>query len=77
MDPLLRADDLILFSAGAIMDTELRSQNWPTAVLVDARFGVEEWNLGPKDQRRVSKDGPADKHFEFTYSNPPSTGNLH
>jgi hypothetical protein len=75
MDPLLRTDDLILFSAGPVMDAELRRQNWPTAVLVDAGFGVEEWNLGPKDQRRVSEEASGDKHFEFAYS--PSVENVH
>jgi hypothetical protein len=74
MDPLLRADDLILFSAGPAMDAELRRQNWPSAVLVDRTFGVEEWNLGPKDQRRVPQDSAADKRFEFAYSNRASVG---
>jgi hypothetical protein len=68
MDPLLRADDLILFSGGPELDAELRRQNWPTAVLVERGFGVEEWNLGPEDQRQVSKDLPGIKRFVFAYS---------
>lgn len=67
-DPLLRTDDLILFSAGDALDAELIRQNWPTAVLVDRRLGVQEWNLGPKDQRKVSKDVPGVKRFVFSYS---------
>jgi hypothetical protein len=67
-DPLLRADDLILFSAGDVLDAELVRQNWPTAVLVGRGVGVEEWNLGPKDQRQESKDLPGIKRFVFSYS---------
>ncbi|MGA2191431.1 MAG: hypothetical protein ABSH33_23185 [Steroidobacteraceae bacterium] len=65
MDPLLRAQDLVLFSRGPELDAELRRQNWPTAVLAERGFGVEEWNLGPKDQRRAS-DGI--KQFVFAYT---------
>jgi hypothetical protein len=67
-DPLLRADDLFLFSAGPARDAELRRQNWPTAVLVGEAPGVEEWNLGPADQRQSSKDPPSIKRFSFSYS---------
>jgi len=67
-DPLLRADDLVLFSGGPALDAALRRQNWPAAVLVERRSGVEEWNLGPKDQRQVSKDLPGIKRFVFAYS---------
>ncbi len=67
-DPLLRDNDLILFSGGDVLDAELRRQNWPTAVLVGRRLGVEEWNLGPRDQRQVSKDLPGIKRFVFSYS---------
>jgi hypothetical protein len=68
MDPLLRAEDLILFSRGPELDAELRRQNWPTAVLVGGESGVEEWNLGPKDQRQLSKDLPGIRRFVFAYS---------
>jgi hypothetical protein len=67
-DPLLRANDLILFSAGPALDAELRRQNWPTAVLVEQGPGVQEWNLGPKDQRKMSNDLPGIKQFIFSYS---------
>ena len=75
-DPLLRADDLILFSRGPVLDAELRRQNWPTAVLVERGFGVEEWNLGPKDQRQVSKDLPGIKRFVFAYSDHAPVGGV-
>jgi hypothetical protein len=67
-DPLLRDSDLILFSGGDVLDAGLIQQNWPTAVLVERGLGVEQWNLGPKDQRQVSKDLPGIKRFVFTYS---------
>jgi hypothetical protein len=73
-DPLLRADDLILFSAGDALDAELVRQNWPTAVLVERGIGVQEWNLGPKDQRQVSKDLPGLKRFDFSYSGQAVSG---
>jgi hypothetical protein len=67
-DPLLRDNDLILFSGGDVLDAELMRQNWPAAVLVERRLGVQEWNLGPKDQRQVSKELPGTKRFVFSYS---------
>jgi hypothetical protein len=75
-DPLLRADDLILFSGGPAQDAELRRQNWPTAVLVERGLGVEEWNLGPKDQRQVSKGLPGIKRFVFSYSDQAPAGGV-
>jgi hypothetical protein len=67
-DPQLRDDDLILFSRGTELDAQLRQQNWPMAALVAQTVGVEEWNLGPKDQRQLSKDLPGVKRFVFAYS---------
>jgi hypothetical protein len=75
-DPLLRADDLFLFSAGPVLDAELRRQNWPTAVLVGQAPGVEEWNLGPQDQRQLSKDLPGIKRFIFSYSDQASAAGV-
>lgn len=73
MDPLLRADDLFLFSRGPVLDAELRRQNWPKAVLVEHRPGVEEWNLGPRDQRQMPKCSPGINRFNFSYSDEGST----
>jgi hypothetical protein len=69
-DPLLRREDLVLFSGGPVLDAELRRQNWPAAVLVQQGPGVEEWNLGPQDQRHVPQDMPGIRRFEFAYSDP-------
>jgi len=68
MDPLLRAQDLVLFSRGSELDSALRRQNWPAAVMVDRGYAVEEWNLGPRDQRQTSLESPGTKRFEFAYS---------
>ena len=68
MDPLLRDQDLLLFSRGPKLDGELRRQNWPGAVLVARSFDVEEWNLGPRDQRRASSFAPGINSFLFAYS---------
>lgn len=70
MDPLLRANDLILFSRGPELDSELRRQNWPAATLVEGTSAVEEWNLGPEDQRQVSADSPNVKRFHFSITDP-------
>jgi hypothetical protein len=69
MDPMLREQDLLLFSRGPKLDSELRHQNWPMAVLVARGFGVEEWNLGPKDIRRPSPYAPGSGSFAFAYCN--------
>lgn len=72
MDPLLRSNDLILFSGGAEPDAELRRQNWPKASVVERGSAVEEWNLGPDDQRTAPKSAEGIKRFEFAYSAPAS-----
>jgi hypothetical protein len=75
MDPLLRDQDLILFSRGAQLDAELRRQNWPTATLVERGFRVEEWNLGPKDQRRSPLNSSGSPRFEISFSEHANPGN--
>lgn len=74
-DPLLRSEDLVLFSRGPKLDAELRRQNWPTAVLVDRGFSAEEWHLGTQDQRQVTQDLPGVKRFVFAYSGLGPRGN--
>jgi hypothetical protein len=69
MDPLLGAPDLLLFSRGPRLDAELRRQNWPDAVLVARDVGVEEWHLGPGDQRRAPPGSSGAPRFVFSYSN--------
>jgi hypothetical protein len=74
MDPLLRDEDLVLFSGGPVLDAELRRQNWPTAALVERAPGVEVWNLGPTDRRQASQELPGVKRFVFAYSGRVSAG---
>jgi hypothetical protein len=76
MDPLLRSDDLLLFSRGSELDAELRRQNWPTATLAARGLGVEEWNLGPNVQTRVPRSSPVIKRFEFAYSDHAEAGGV-
>jgi hypothetical protein len=68
MDPLLRDQDVILFSHGASAEERIRRDNWPGATLAARRPDVEEWHLGPTDERRETSDLPGVKHFVFGYS---------
>ena len=68
-DPLLRTDDLILFSGGDALDAELIRQNWPTAVLVERRLGVRGVESGPEGSTaRCRRMLPGVKRFVFSYS---------
>jgi hypothetical protein len=48
-DPLLRTDDLILFSRGTELDAKLRRQNWPMAALVERSAGVKRFVFAYSD----------------------------
>lgn len=74
-DPLLRSEDLVLFSRGHELDAELLRQNWPTAVLVDRGLSAEEWHLGTQEQRQVTQDLPGVTRFVFAYSVQGPRGN--
>jgi hypothetical protein len=63
IDPLLRDPDLLLASRGARLDAELVRQNWPQAVRVSAFPWVDQWYLGPTDQRRPTPGRRGDKRF--------------
>lgn len=49
-DPQLRGPDLFLYSRGLQLDTALRRQNWPDAMLIERAPGVEEWHLGSSER---------------------------
>jgi hypothetical protein len=68
MDPMLREPDLLLFSRGPELDAELRRQNWPAAVLVERKNGIEEWSIGP---RGVAEESTGSGPFVFAYSDRP------
>jgi hypothetical protein len=68
MDPMLREPDLLLFSRGPELDAELRRQNWPAAVLVERKNGIEEWSIGP---RGVAEESTGSGRFVFAYSDRP------
>jgi hypothetical protein len=69
IDPFLRDPDLLLSSRGRSSDAELIRQNWPYAVKVHGvPWWVDEWYLGPQEQRR-STPGTSDvPHFIISFA---------
>ncbi len=67
IDPLLRSQDLLLASRGSKLDAELIRQNWPGAVKTRGGPWVEQWHLGPLDQRVSASDWRHERHFEIHY----------
>jgi hypothetical protein len=66
-DPELRGPDLRLASRGPRWDAELMRQNWPAAVRVGRTPWVEQWYLGPAEQRRVPPGTHAAARFSPTF----------
>lgn len=66
-DPMLRSRDLVLASRGSKADRELIAQNWPAAVKLAQYGGVEQWYLGPADQRRGESATSAENRFVLAY----------
>jgi hypothetical protein len=60
IDPLLRSKDLLLFSRGNELDTELVRQNWPNASPCGGTEWIEQWCLGVS---RAANGGRAMPHF--------------
>jgi hypothetical protein len=69
-DPRLRSPDLLLNSRGRALDAELIRQNWPHAVKLRVGVGVEQWYLGPVDQRRATPGQPGGPHFVLAFTPP-------
>jgi len=65
-DPFLRSPDLLLASRGDALDQELMRQNWPRASKLGNGYGVQQWYLGPVDQRRTIP-GLNGKHLVPTF----------
>lgn len=65
MDPLLRDRDLLLASRGGELDAQLVLQNWPSAVKIPSPGPVDQWYLGPRDQRVPIPGKPDQKGFAF------------
>jgi hypothetical protein len=70
IDPFLRGPDLLLISRGRSSDAELMRQNWPNAVKVYAGRWVDEWYLGPQDQRRSTPGTGEEPHFVIGFAPP-------
>ena len=52
-DPLLRSQDLLLVSHGAVLDMQMIQRNWPGAVRVSGSRAADQWYLGAADRRRA------------------------
>ncbi len=65
MDPLLRNHDLLLVSHGVELDTQLIHRNWPNALKIASGPAVDQWYLGPQDQRVPLPGDPYQRHFVF------------
>lgn len=65
IDPLLRNQDLLLVSHGADEDTRLIRRNWPSAVKIFSGRAVDQWYLGPRDQRFSLPGEKSGWHFVF------------
>ena len=74
MDPLLRDRDLLLVSRGRELDAQLVLQNWPSAVKIPSGGAVDQWYLGPRDQRIPIPGTTDQKGFAFATVLIPQSG---
>jgi hypothetical protein len=63
MDPLLRNEDLLLVSHGAVLDMQMIQRNWPGAVKVSGGRVADQWYLGAEDQRRLVPGSNSERQF--------------
>jgi hypothetical protein len=63
VDPLLRNEDLLLVSHGAVLDMEMIQRNWPDAVKVSASRTADQWYLGREDRRQAIPGTKNEKQF--------------
>jgi hypothetical protein len=67
VDPLLRNEDLLLVSHGAVLDMEMIQRNWPDAVKVSASRAADQWYLGAEDRRRAIPGGKDERQFVIAH----------
>lgn len=70
IDPLLRGNNLVLFSRGDDLDAELRRQNWPKATVVARSASVEEWQLGPNEHWIANPASHGADRYSLHYTPP-------
>ena len=63
VDPLLRNEDLLLVSHGAVLDMQMIQRNWPDAVKVSGDRAADQWYLGTEDRRRAIPGSKNERHF--------------
>jgi hypothetical protein len=63
VDPLLRNEDLLLVSHGAVMDLRMIEQNWPRAVKVFSSLAADQWYLGAEDRRLAIQGSKDERQF--------------
>jgi hypothetical protein len=62
-DPLLRTQDLLLVSHGAVLDMQMIQRNWPGAVKVSGGPVADQWYLGAEDLRRLIPGSNSERQF--------------
>jgi hypothetical protein len=66
-DPLLRNQDLLLVSHGAVLDTQMIQRNWPDAVKVSSNRAVDQWYLGTEDRRQAIPGANDERQFVIAH----------
>jgi hypothetical protein len=51
-DPMLRRQDLLLVSHGAVLDAAMIQRNWPNAAKLSSNPAADQWYVGVEDQRQ-------------------------
>jgi hypothetical protein len=70
VDPLLRNEDLLLVSHGAVLDLEMIQRNWPDAVKVSASRTADQWYLGREDRRQAIPGTKDERQFVISHIPP-------
>jgi L-ascorbate metabolism protein UlaG (beta-lactamase superfamily) len=66
-DPLLRNQDLLLVSHGAVLDTQMIQRNWPDAVKVSSNRAADQWYLGTEDRRQAIPGANDERQFVIAH----------
>lgn len=67
VDPLLRNEDLLLVSHGAVLDIQMIQRNWPGAVRVSGNRAADQWYLGTEDRRQAIQGSKAERQFVIAH----------
>lgn len=67
VDPLLRNEDLLLVSHGAVLDRQMIQRNWPDALKVSGGRAADQWYLGTEDQRLAIPGSKDERQFVIAH----------